>query len=128
MFRRSLEQLCHCIETQGYEIDVTRLKKVEKMKRAIEILKWHEEDSFLHLAELQTGTEYVYGKFIISDDDISVDERQNNIKLSKLSMTIERDSFNELLDILKGQDYTKFETDVDWNTQFDGSGLQTWWD
>ena len=35
---------------------------------------------------------------------------------------------DELFVILKGQDYTKFDKDIDWYEQFDGSGIKGWWD
>ena len=41
---------------------------------------------------------------------------------------IERQEWDELFTILKGQDYTKFDKDVDWDEQFDGSGIKGWWD
>jgi hypothetical protein len=29
---------------------------------------------------------------------------------------------------MQGQDYDKFKKAKDWNEQFDGSGLRSWWD
>jgi hypothetical protein len=29
---------------------------------------------------------------------------------------------------MKGQDYTKFDKNIDFDQQFDGSGYNTWWD
>jgi hypothetical protein len=44
------------------------------------------------------------------------------------SSEIEEQEWNELLSILKGQDTTKFDKNLDWYEQFDGSGLKNWWD
>ena len=41
---------------------------------------------------------------------------------------IEKQEWNELFQILKGQDYAKFNKKTDWNEQFDGTGLKGWWD
>ena len=41
---------------------------------------------------------------------------------------IEEEQWAELYEILKGQDYTKFDKEVDWYKQFDGTGLRGWWD
>lgn len=128
IFRCSLEQLCDNIEKYGNEIEIARFKKIEKMKRAIEILKWHENDSFLELAEKQMDIKYKYGKIIGETNDITDDERKTNLDLMSLSFEIERNSFNELFEILKGQDYKMFNRDVDFNTLFDGTGINTWWD
>ena len=58
MFRRALEIQSKYTELYGYEIDETRLKKIAKMNRAIEIMKWHEDSSFIELAEKELGFEY----------------------------------------------------------------------
>jgi hypothetical protein len=36
--------------------------------------------------------------------------------------------WEELWIIIQGQDYTKFDKDIDWYEQFDGTGLRGWWD
>lgn len=146
LLRRGLELESKYIKKYGLEIDESRLKKVEMMNRAIEILKWHEDDLFLELAEKELGYEYILNDFEFKEADQSIlnqeitkgekyyqlinnstdEEKEKNNKLSKLSDKLQVDSFNELLIILKGQDFKKFNTNIDWNKQFDGSGLQNW--
>jgi hypothetical protein len=148
MLRRSLELLCERIEKYGYEVDEGRLPKIEKMKRAIQLIKYHEDNSFTDLAEKELGYEYTFGGFEFDEvdddkldpeitkgqkyyqlrDDKNDEEREKNLNITKLSIKIEKDSWNELMEILKGQDTELFSPDIDWYKQQDGSGLKTWWD
>ena len=143
LFRRGLELEVKCIQN-GHEEEISRDKKVNKMKRAIEIIKWHENDLFLELAEKKLGYEYICKDFVFKEtnkeldpeitkgekyyeivDNLTEEEKDKNSKLSDLSTKIEKDTWEELSKILKGQKYTK---NFDWDKDFDGSGLQTWWD
>jgi hypothetical protein len=143
LFRRGLELEVKCIQN-GQEEDVSRDKKVNKMKRAIEIIKYHENDCFLELAEKELGYEYIFKDFDFKETDKELDpeitksqkyyelidklteeEKDKNSKLSDLSIKMKKDTWNELSKILKGQKYSKT---FDWDKDFDGSGLQTWWD
>jgi hypothetical protein len=147
LFRRGLEMETNYIEKYGNEVDITRNKKVDKMKRAIEIMKWHEEDLFIDLAEKQLGYEYKLGKwnfkevdedelnpeitkgekyYELIDDDTEDDKIKNN-NITSLSLKIERDSWNELMEIFKGQNPEDFPEGCDWDEFFDGSGLKGWW-
>ena len=76
MLRRSLEIQCKTIEEKSYEIESSKNKKINKMKRAIEILKWHENDLFLDLAEKELGLEYNIGdwEFIPVEKDLLDEE------------------------------------------------------
>jgi hypothetical protein len=148
LLRRSLEQLCDTIEKYGHEVDEGRLPKIEKMKRAIQLIKYHENDEFTKLAEKELGYEYTFGKWEFEEvdekdldpeitkgqkyyklkDDKDEEETDRNQNIFKLSMKIEKDTWNELMEILKGQDTELFDKDVDWYKQQDGSGLKMWWD
>ena len=130
MFKRSLELLCNTIEFKGHEIDETRLKKVAKLKRVIEILGYFEKDSFTELAEKQLGFEYDYSYGIDQRNLMPKEVRDNNGKIIELSMALENSLFQELLDILKGQDREIFQnvSDEEYYELFDGSGIQGWWD
>jgi hypothetical protein len=127
MFRRGLELLCDNIEKNGLEIDESRLKKVEKMKRAIELMKYHEYDSFINLAEKQIGREVDLTYFL---DDEPEEITNANREIFQLSVKIEKDALDELFRILKGQEpYNSKTMTVDnWNDYFDGSGIKGWWD
>ena len=148
LLRRGIELESEYIKKFGLEVEEPRLKKVEKMNRAIEIMKWHEDDLFIELAEKELGYEYIVKDFEFKDadeskldinitkgekyyeliDNYTEEEKLKNKKLSKLSDKIQEDSLNELLNILKGQDFKKFDKNIEWDKQFDGSGIQNWWD
>lgn len=130
MFKRSLELLCNTIEFKGHEINETRLKKVTKLKRVIEILSYFENDSFNELAEKQLGFNYDYSYGLDQRDLMPKEIKDNNWKIIELSMALENSLFQELLEILKGQDREIFKglNDEEYYELFDGSGIQGWWD
>lgn len=140
MFRRGLELEADYIEKHGLEVEVSRLKKVEKMRRAIEIIKLHEDGDFIKEAEKEFGYEFVYGGFdfvptIIDGKELhemvdtnTKEDQERNTALMHRAWDIEKETIVELFEILKGQDYEQFNKDVDWNDQFDGTGIFGWWD
>lgn len=136
MFRRGLELEAEYLDKHGNEIESSRNKKIVKMKRAIEIIEWHEKDLFLELAEKKLGYEYDVsgfkfvedsesGGYVMTSDNASIDEK--NLALSRESRQIEKETWHELMVILEGQDYELFDKEKDWDEQFDGSGLRGWW-
>ena len=56
------------------------------------------------------------------------EEKEMNRKYYNRVNELEEQEWNEFWEILKGQDYKKFDKDKDWDDQFDGSGIQGWWD
>ena len=126
------------IEKHGNEIDKTRLKKVQAMRRAIEILKNCREDNYLAMAEKELG-DLIFNDWEFEDvpdkpgfsqlvDNDTDEERIHNRKIFDRSNEIQEKEWSELFVILKGQDYTKFDKEIDWDEQFDGSGLRGWGD
>lgn len=126
------------LEVHGMEIDETRLKKVAAMRRAIKLIQNYNEDQYIEMAEAELG-EIIHHPFefesVEEKDDLfqlvdhdTPEEKEHNRKVYDRAREIEVSEWNELMLILKGQDYTKFKKKVDWNKQFDGSGLQSWWD
>jgi hypothetical protein len=126
------------IEKHGNEIDKTRLKKVQAMRRAIEILKNCRKDNYLAMAEKELG-DLIFNDWEFEDvpdkpgfsqlvDNDTDEERIHNRKIFDRSNEIQEKEWSELFVILKGQDYTKFDKEIDWDEQFDGSGLRGWWD
>lgn len=116
-------------ETKGYEIDESRLKKVEKMRRAAEIIRNCIDDNYLELAEQRSGKTYIFRDVEFEPatdnpnvyqlkDNITSEEKENNRNLIYLSNEIELTEWTELMLILKGRNHE----------QFDGTGLKTWWD
>lgn len=134
----SLINMSDNVEKRGLEIDKTRLKKVQSMRRAIEILKNCREDNYIAMAEKELG-DLIFNDWEFEDipdkpgfsrlvDDLTLEEETHNRKVFDRSKEIQEKEWSELFVILKGQDYTKFDKNIDWNEQFDGSGLRGWWD
>jgi hypothetical protein len=123
---------------RGMEVRETREKKIEKMQRAIQILDNIIESRYIDMAEEQLGPLYrteldfapVEGSpdlFQIVDNE-TPEEKSHNSKVYERSVEIENQEWKELWEIFQGQDYDKFNKDIDWTEQFDGSGLKGWWD
>jgi hypothetical protein len=126
------------VEKYGLEIDETRLKKVTAMRRAIQLIKNYNEGNYIEMAEKELGDLVLYDwefepvpdypeHFQLVDKD-TPKEKEHNKKVFERACEIQEQEWNELLEILKGQDYEKFDDKIDWNKQFDGSGLRGWWD
>lgn len=136
ILKRSLEPLKKSIEN-GHEIDISRLKKVEKISRAIEILDHISDDSYIEIAEKELGYK-TDTSYLFSDEPYEIKEA--NRKIFDLSHEIEEKEWNELFDILKGQDKETYRKLMDsltpeekksedvWYKWFDGSGMRGWWD
>jgi hypothetical protein len=133
-----LTHISDTVEKYGNEIDESRLKKVDAMRRAIELIKNYNEDNYIDMAEKELGELVLhdwefepvpdkpgYSQLVDNDTD---EERVHNRKVFDRAREIEKQEWDELFVILKGQDYTKFDKDIDWNKQFDGSGIKGWWD
>jgi hypothetical protein len=134
----SLTHMADNIEKYGSEIDGPRLKKVEKMRRASQLIQNYINDSYSEMAESELG-ELILHDWEFEDvpdkpgfsrlvDKETPEEKEHNTKVFKRAYEIESQEWNELFEILKGQDVNKFDKDYDWEKQFDGSGLKYWWD
>ena len=134
----SLTHMSDNIEKHGSEVAEFRLKKVEKMRRAVQLIKNYKEDLYLDMAETELGELVLHEwKFEPSPDNLEYsqiidkdtpEEKEHNLKVYKRAHEIETQEWSELFQILKGQDYSKFNKKTDWNEQFDGTGLKGWWD
>lgn len=137
MLRRSLivmEKGMHA----GMEVRETRDKKIEKMQRAIQILDNIIDSRYIGMAEYELGEIHhrelkfkpVEGKENLYelDDESTPEEYEHNKKVYERSDELESQEWAELWRILEGQDYSKIDKNVDWNSQFDGTGLKGWWD
>lgn len=111
-------------ENYGYEILTSRRKKIQKMRRAFEILNNHNEDKYQEIAERELGKipEYFW------KDELSIESETHIKNVIERAHALENEEWSELLIILKGQDYSTFDSNVDFYEQFDGSGIKTWWD
>jgi hypothetical protein len=136
---KSIEIMSDNTEKYGIEVDISRLKKVAKMKRAAELLKNSIDENFIEQAETELGElimnpiEFVPSKsrpdcYEMVDND-TPEERAHNKKVFNRAREIEAEQWIELMEILKGQDVKGYNPDTkDWDDWYDGSGLQNWWD
>jgi hypothetical protein len=117
------------LEKDGIEEDVSRGKKVVKIKRALELLKHKLDDDYVERAEKELGELYYNpwefeltedGNYRLIDNDTPADKRHAK-KVYKRARVIEETEWKELWDIFKGKKFTTFE-------KFDGSDLRGWWD
>ena len=131
MMYRSLSIMVVKLEKDGIEEDVSRGKKVVKIKRALELLKHKLDDDYIERAELELGelsnrpldfepVEGNEGLYRMIDNDTPA-EKKHNSKVFKRARVIEEKEWNELWNILKGKKFTSME-------EFDGSDLRGWWD
>ena len=134
----SLTHMSDNIEKHGSEVAESRLKKVEKMRRAVQLIKNYREDLYIDMAETELGELVLHEwefepspdnpEYFQMIDKDTPEEKEHNMKVYKRAREIEKQEWNELFQILKGQDYSKFNKKTDWNKQFDGTGLRGWWD
>jgi len=136
---RSLEKTAHTMEYHGQEVEVSRMKKVTKINRVIEIIKSSEESDYIDRAEKALG-ELKNLDGWRNDREDTPEEREHNRKVFKLAKMIEDDEWNELWDILRGQNIQEYKTLFDslsdeekknrdlWDEWNDGSGMKSWWD
>ena len=126
------------LEKDGLEIDEPRLKKVMAMRRAIKLIQNYNNDSYIEMAESELG-KVIHHSWEFEDvedkpgvsrliDKETEEEKEHNRKVFKRSHEIAESEWNELFEIIKGQNYSDFDKDEDWDKQFDGSGLRGWWD
>ena len=139
LFRRSLEKTVHTIEHYGHEVDESRMKKVEKMKQAIQLLKNVRSDQYTKRAEEELG-ELKNSDWLWNGREDTQEEKNHNRNVFKRAREIEDLEWKELWSIIHGQDMKEYseiynsKTDEEkeeggvWNDWFDGSGLKGWWD
>jgi hypothetical protein len=149
MLNRSLEKTVNTIEYYGHEIDDSRMKKVEKMKRVIELLGHIHSDLYIEMAEKELGevmhVEWSFEEVKDSPDsfqliDSNPDAKEHNRKVYSRADEIEKEEWKEIWRILEGQDHSDYvkllestseedrrKTDL-WYKWFDGSGMKHWWD
>ena len=138
MMEIGINDIANNTEKNGNEIDVSRLKKVAAMRRVVQIIQNYNNDVYLEMAEVELGSLIHYdweveevldepGLTQIVDKETD-EEKIHNRKLFNRVHEIEKSEWNELFEILKGQDYSKFDNNIEWSEQFDGTGLRGWWD
>jgi hypothetical protein len=124
---RSLEKTVNTIE-HGYEVDKTRLKKVEKMKRVIHLINRIKTENYIDQAELELGelkdmdwefmetgrttdnplgekNEKLY-EIVKNGND---EDKEHNKKIFQRARDLEDLEWNELWTILRGQDLQEYK-------------------
>jgi hypothetical protein len=131
MMYRSLSIMVVRLEKDGIEEDVSRGKKVAKIKRALELLKHKLNDDYVSRAEIQLGElshkpfefeKMEDGNYLLVDKDTPA-EREHAKSVYKKAQEIEEVEWKELWEIFKG---TKFSKKFGW--AYDGSDMRHWWD
>ena len=130
MMYRSLSIMEKGMSEKGTEVSETRDVKVQKMRRALELLKHKLDDDYIERAELELGElthksiefEPIEGtdSYRLVDTDTPA-EKKHARKVYKRARVIEDKEWSELWDILKGKKFTTWE-------KYDGSDLRGWWD
>ena len=139
LLSRSLQKTAHVMEYHGQEVEIYRMRKVNKIKRVVEILESIRESVYIDRAEKELGEIKNLDGWRMDRVDTQ-EERQHNRMVFELARKIEDDEWNELWDILKGQNHQEYvdltnslsdeekeKRDV-WNEWHDGSGMKGWWD
>lgn len=123
----------------GYEEEVSRNKKLEKIERCVYLMDCFIKHNFIELAEDRLDLKYVHSMDFLNDfvkiegndlygykPNISEFDGVNNMIIIKLAHDIEQDYWEELWDIIKGRRYK--EEYGDYYNWFDGSDCRGWWD
>jgi len=131
MMYRSLSIMEKGMSEKGIEVTETRDVKVQKMRRALELLKHKLDDDYIQRSELELGEinrsefdfEPVEGKegFYRMIDNDTPAEKKHARNVYKRARVIEETEWKELWDIYKGKKFTTWE-------KYDGSDLRGWWD
>ena len=144
MFSRCLKSMSDNLEIRGIEIDEPRMKKVAKMRRAIEIIEhmrgiYHIEQAEKEMGELIINPiEWVPSEthpdsFEMIHHDTE-EQRAHNKAVYNRAHALEEMEWNELWEIMRGQNHDEYKKlskknkNFNWNDWFDGSGLRGWWD
>ena len=131
MLYRSLSIMEKGMSEKGIEVTETRDVKVQKMRRALELLKHKLDDDYISRAESELGElshnpidfEPIEGKeglYRLVDNDTPA-EKKHARNVYKRARVIEEKEWKELWDIFKGKKFTTWE-------KYDGSDLRGWWD
>jgi hypothetical protein len=148
MIHRSLIIMRDNLKTNGIEEPISRAKKINKIQRAIKLIDNRLNDNYIDQAEKELGELYSNpwefeptkdGNYRLIDNDTK-DEKAHNVRVFKLSSTIDDREWRELWNIFKGQsilDYKKHlktipteeqKTRDVWNEWYNGSDMRGWWD
>ena len=122
LFQKSLESTADYLEHNGIEEDESRMKKVAKIRRAIELLKHNKQSNWIEQAEAELGEMKNTNDWYSEDArEDTPEELAHNRKVIKRSQELQQKEWKELWRIIKGTRYKNYE-------EWDGSDIRGWWD
>lgn len=124
MMRRSLSIVRDGLAERGQEVPDSRLAKVDKIGRAIDIIDNILLSRHLDMAESRLGPVFPG----LLEGTLTEEQSEHNSRVYALGREIEEAEWRELFRILEGQDPSTFGPGQEWNEWFDGSGMRGWWD
>jgi hypothetical protein len=146
MLRRSLIIMEKNLQAKGIEEPLNRAKKLNKIRRAIKLLTNRLDDNYIGQAEAELGQLFLKepefeptenGLYRLIDNQTK-EETAHNVKVFKLSSTIDDREWRELWNILTGQSFIDFkkymkelpkeEHTKAWEMWYNGSDMRGWWD
>ena len=146
MLRRSLIIMEKNLQTKGIEEPLNRAKKLNKIRRAIKLINNRLDDNYISQAEAQLGQLFLKepefeptenGLYRLIDNQTK-EETAHNVKVFKLSSTIDDREWRELWNIFKGQSILDFKKHMKtlpkedqskaWEIWYNGSDMRGWWD
>jgi hypothetical protein len=138
--KTAVDDMAWKIETRGHEVDESRMKKVAKMKRLSYLIDVCVHDTFIEEAEKELGMKMILhpwefvpaegheGSYELLDKD-TPEEKEHNHKILEKSHQIQKEYWEELCYIIKGQDYDLIrESGEDFYEKLDGTDIRSWWD
>lgn len=123
----NLHDMATKMERHGIEVESSRIKKVDKMLRAANIINNIRNSNYIERAENELGKLQNLGEWLKGIED-TPEQKSHNEKVFDRAHELEEQEWNELWQIFKGQDYSKFKKKQSWDDFFDGSGMKGWWD
>ena len=149
MLYRSLSIMVVKLEKDGIETDSSRMKKVNAIKRVLELLKHKLDDDYVDRAELKLGKVNwkpmqfhlnERGLYEMTDNDTPA-ERKHMKKVFLYASKLENNewaeiwetiggnqSINEYKKLLKGKSSEELLRTNLWNEWYNGSDMRGWWD
>ena len=134
----AIEDIHINVEKRGIEEWVSKGKKVEAMKRCVYLLNLFAEDNFVEEAEKELGLEMIFRNHFepLEDrpdlyemvEDLTEEEKKINERILRRAHDMQKKGWKDLMHLLKGQNYSKFNKKSEFLDQFDGSGIRGWWD
>ena len=137
--KKTIETTRDVMIKYGNEEPISKNKRIGAMNRTIYLLDRFIKEDFSDEAEeeldLKRIGNYYFKKIEGSENytmenDCTDEEKKINGIIFNRSIEIEREYWDELWNLIKGQDRyeNKFQSDQEFDDWFDGSGIRGWWD